>query len=55
MKTRAFVLALVLALYPALAISQAQPAASVLVKTGKLLDVRKVGVTSRQLTSLAEL
>jgi imidazolonepropionase-like amidohydrolase len=41
MKTRAFVLALVLALYPALAISQAQPAASVLVKSGKLLDVRK--------------
>jgi hypothetical protein len=41
MKTRAFVLALVLALYPALAISQAQPAASVLVKAGKLLDVRK--------------
>ena len=41
MKTRAFVLALVLALYPALAISQAQPAASVLVKSAKLLDVRK--------------
>jgi imidazolonepropionase-like amidohydrolase len=41
MKTRAFVLALVLALYPTLAISQAQPAASVLVKAGKLLDVRK--------------
>jgi imidazolonepropionase-like amidohydrolase len=45
MKTRAFVLVLVLVLYPALAIPQSQPtsklAASVLVKAGKLLDVHK--------------
>jgi imidazolonepropionase-like amidohydrolase len=45
MKTQAFVLTLVLALDPALAISQAQPApqlsAPVLVKAGRLLDVRK--------------
>jgi imidazolonepropionase-like amidohydrolase len=45
MKTRAFLLALMLALCPALAISQSQPApqlaGSVLVKAGKLLDVRK--------------
>jgi imidazolonepropionase-like amidohydrolase len=47
MKTRAFVFALALALHPAFAISQSQPAtqlpASVLVKAGKLLDVRKGG------------
>ena len=47
MKTRAFVFAFVLALWPALAISQSpsasQLAASVLVKAGKLLDVRKGG------------
>jgi imidazolonepropionase-like amidohydrolase len=44
MKTGVFALALVLALHPASAISQSQPAtplaASVLVKAGKLLDVR---------------
>jgi imidazolonepropionase-like amidohydrolase len=47
MKTRAFVFAFVVALCPALAISQSpsapQMAASVLVKAGKLLDVRKGG------------
>ena len=41
MKTRAFVFALALAVLPAFAISQSQPAPSVLVKAGKLLDVRK--------------
>jgi imidazolonepropionase-like amidohydrolase len=45
MKTRGFVLALVLVLCPAFAISQSPPAhqvaASVLVKAGKLLDVRR--------------
>jgi imidazolonepropionase-like amidohydrolase len=46
MKQRAFILALALALLPAFAISQSQPgpsapAQSVLVKAGKLLDVRK--------------
>jgi imidazolonepropionase-like amidohydrolase len=45
MKTRAFAIAFVLALYPAFAISQSQPAsqvpASVVVKAGRLLDVRK--------------
>lgn len=45
MKTRALFLGLVLALHPALAISQALPppqsTATVLVKAGKLLDVRK--------------
>jgi|SRR5277367_5200294 len=41
MRTRAFVFALALALHPAFAISQSQPAVSVLVKAGKLLDVRK--------------
>jgi imidazolonepropionase-like amidohydrolase len=45
MKTRAFVLALVLALYPAFATPQSQPTpqvpASVVVKAAKLLDVRK--------------
>jgi imidazolonepropionase-like amidohydrolase len=42
---RAFVFAILLALYPAITISQSQPApqvaTSVLVKAGKLLDVRK--------------
>jgi len=41
MKTPAFVFALALALLPAFAIPQSQPAPSVLVKAGKLLDVRK--------------
>jgi imidazolonepropionase-like amidohydrolase len=44
MKTRAFVLGLVLAFHPALAISQSLPSQStpsVLVKAGKLLDVHK--------------
>ena len=44
MKTRTSVFSLALALLPCLAISQSQPAPSapsVLVKTGKLLDVRK--------------
>jgi imidazolonepropionase-like amidohydrolase len=45
MKTRAFLLALMLTLCPVLAISQSQPspqlAGSVLMKAGKLLDVRK--------------
>ena len=45
MKTRASALALMLALYPTLAISQSQPEtqppAAVLVKAGRLLDVRK--------------
>jgi imidazolonepropionase-like amidohydrolase len=45
MKSRAFVLALVLALFPTFAIPQSQPASqvptSVLVKAAKLLDVRK--------------
>jgi imidazolonepropionase-like amidohydrolase len=41
MKMRAFVFALVLALDPAFAISQSPPPRSVLVKAGKLLDVRK--------------
>jgi imidazolonepropionase-like amidohydrolase len=47
MKTRNFVFTLVLTLSPALAMSQSPPApqlaASVLVKAGKLLDVRKGG------------
>lgn len=47
MKTRAFVFAFVLVLCPALAISQSpsapQLATSVLVKAGKLLDVRNGG------------
>jgi imidazolonepropionase-like amidohydrolase len=43
MKTRAFAFALALALHPVFAISQSQPAPSVLVKAGKLLDVRKGG------------
>jgi imidazolonepropionase-like amidohydrolase len=47
MKTRAFVFALVLALHPAFAIPQSQRttrlAPSVLMKAGKLLDVRKGG------------
>jgi hypothetical protein len=42
-KTRAFVFALALALHSAFAISQSQPAPSVLVKAGRLLDVRKDG------------
>ncbi|HKN74122.1 MAG TPA: amidohydrolase family protein [Candidatus Acidoferrum sp.] len=41
MKTRGIVVALGLALLPAIAISQTQPAPSILLKTGKLLDVRK--------------
>jgi len=43
MKTRTFVFTLALALHPAFAISQSKPASSVLVKAGKLLDVRKGG------------
>src|SRR5580704_4873674 len=43
MKTRAFAFAWALALLPAFAIPQSQPSPSVLVKAGKLLDVRKGG------------
>jgi imidazolonepropionase-like amidohydrolase len=40
MRTRVFVFALALALHPAFAFSQSQPAVSVLLKAGRLLDVR---------------